>query len=56
VKAFEAAKPLRAFNPAEPDYNVKYYLKKLEQNVKKVQGYLPQLKSNGLFTDPSPHG
>ena len=40
VKAFEAAKPLRAYDPANPDYNVAYYLKKLDENLKKVQGYL----------------
>ncbi len=42
VKAFEAARPLREFNPAAPDYNVKYYLSKLEQNLKKVKEFLPQ--------------
>lgn len=40
VKAFEAAKPLRAYDPAEPDYNVAYYLKKLDENLKKVQAYM----------------
>ena len=40
VKAFEAAKPLRSYDPANPDYNVAYYLKKLDENLKKVQGYL----------------
>ena len=49
VKAFEAARPLREFNPAAPDYNVKYYLKKLEQNLKKVREYLPEQESDGLF-------
>jgi DNA polymerase, archaea type len=40
VKAFEAAKPLRDFDPANPDYNIAYYVKKLDENLKKVQGYL----------------
>lgn len=40
VKAFEAAKPLRAYDPASPDYNVAYYLKKLDENLKKVQAYM----------------
>lgn len=39
VTGFEAARPLRVYNPAEPDYNVKYYLKKLDQNYKKVLNY-----------------
>jgi DNA polymerase I len=39
VKGFEMAKPLRRFDPANPDYNVKYYVKKLDQNYKKVQSY-----------------
>ena len=47
VKAFEAAKPLRRFDPAAPDYNVKYYVKKLDQNLKKVKGYLPEDDSQG---------
>lgn len=41
VKAFEAAKPIRQYDIANPDYNVKYYLKKLEQNLKKVKEYVP---------------
>ena len=46
----EAAKPLRRFDPANPDYNVKYYLKKLDQNLKKVKGYLPvENRQDGLF-------
>jgi DNA polymerase elongation subunit (family B) len=40
VKAFEAAKPLRAYDPANPDYNVAYYVKKLDENLKKVQAYM----------------
>jgi DNA polymerase elongation subunit (family B) len=40
VKAFEAAKPLREANPEEPDYNAKYYIKKLDENLKKVRGFL----------------
>jgi DNA polymerase elongation subunit (family B) len=39
IKGFEAAKPIREFDTASPDYNVKYYLRKLDQNHKKVQGY-----------------
>ena len=41
VKAFEAAKPIRQYDAGNPDYNVKYYLKKLEQNLKKVKEYVP---------------
>ena len=40
VKAFEAAKPVREANPEEPDYNAKYYVKKLDENLKKVKGFL----------------
>ncbi len=40
VKAFEAAKPLRDYDPAQPDYNVAYYVKKLDENLKKVQAYM----------------
>jgi DNA polymerase, archaea type len=50
VKAFEAAKPLREYNSAKPDYNVKYYLSKLEQNLKKVKEYLPGGEAAGLFS------
>ena len=49
VKAFEAAKPLREYDADEPDYNVKYYLKKLDQNLKKVKGFLPEEQQEGLF-------
>jgi DNA polymerase, archaea type len=49
VKAFEAARPLREYDPAQPDYNVKYYLSKLEQNLKKVKEYLPGGEEAGLF-------
>jgi len=49
VTAFEAAKPLREYDPQEPDYNVKYYLKKLDQNLKKVKGFLPKEQQEGLF-------
>ncbi|MCB1218073.1 hypothetical protein KDL44_11815 [bacterium] len=48
VKAFEEARPIRQYDPAEPDYNVKYYLKKLEQNLKKVKEYVPDNQA-GLF-------
>jgi DNA polymerase elongation subunit (family B) len=40
VKAFEAAKPVREFDPANPDYNIPYYVKKLDENLKKVLGYM----------------
>lgn len=40
VKAFEAAKPLREYDPAQPDYNIAYYIKKLDENLKKVHAYL----------------
>ena len=49
VKAFEAAKPLRSFDPMLPDYNVKHYLKKLDQNLKKVQGFMVTEDERGLF-------
>lgn len=40
VKAFEAAKPLRAADPDNPDYNAKYYIKKLDEKKKQVDGFL----------------
>lgn len=40
VKAFEAAKPLREYDAANPDYNIAYYDKKCLENLKKVQGFL----------------
>ena len=50
VKAYEAAKPLRQFDPADPAFNVSYYVKKLDQNLKKGQGYLPEHNNGeGLF-------
>lgn len=49
VKAYEAAKPLRQFSPGAPDYNIKYYVKKLEQNLKKVKGFLPERQQDSLF-------
>ena len=49
VKAFEAAKALRNFDPAEPDYNIKYYVKKLAQNLKKVMGFVEKEDEPGLF-------
>jgi len=51
VKAFEAAKPLRQYDPQSPDYNVKYYLKKLDQNLKKIRGYLGDDEQSGLFDE-----
>jgi DNA polymerase elongation subunit (family B) len=42
VRAFEAAKPLREADPASPDYNAKYYVKKLDENLKKVRGFLSE--------------
>jgi hypothetical protein len=48
VKAFEAARPLRAYDPAQPDYNVAYYVKKLDENLKKVHSYLA---GDGAETD-----
>jgi len=40
VKAFEAAKPIREADLTAPDYNAKYYIKKLDENLKKVKGFL----------------
>ncbi|MCB1188451.1 hypothetical protein KDL29_14905 [bacterium] len=48
VKAFEEARPIRQYDPQNPDYNIKYYLKKLEQNLKKVKEYVPDNQA-GLF-------
>lgn len=39
VRGFEMAKPIRSYNPAEPDYNIKYYLRKLDQTLKRVMSY-----------------
>ena len=51
IKAFEAARPLRAYDPANPDYNVKYYVKQLDQNLKKVQGFVVTEDERGLFDE-----
>jgi hypothetical protein len=40
VRAFEAAKPIREWDATKPDYNSKYYIKKLDENLKKVRGFL----------------
>jgi DNA polymerase elongation subunit (family B) len=40
VKAFEAAKPLREYDPENPDYNIAFYVKMLDENLKKVQGFM----------------
>jgi DNA polymerase elongation subunit (family B) len=40
VRAFEAAKPLREADPANPDYNAKYYVKKLDETMIKVLGWV----------------
>jgi hypothetical protein len=45
VRAFEAAKPIREWDAAKPDYNAKYYIKKLDENRKKVAGFLAEATS-----------
>jgi DNA polymerase elongation subunit (family B) len=39
VKAYETARSLREYDSANPDYNIQYYLKKLQSNYKKTQDY-----------------
>jgi DNA polymerase elongation subunit (family B) len=53
VKAFEAAKALREYDPANPDYNLAFYVKKLDENLKKVQGFMAAAegKDGELFED-----
>jgi DNA polymerase, archaea type len=55
VKAFEAAKPLREYDPAKPDYNIAFYVKKLDENLKKVQGFMTVAAGQGgdLFEEES---
>ena len=48
VKAFEAARPLRDYDPAQPDYNIAYYVKKLDENLKKVKGYITPAETGKL--------
>ncbi len=60
VKAFEAAKPIRQYDPANPDYNIKFYVKKLADTYRKVQSFLqPEADQDGLFesgTEPDSSG
>ena len=39
VKAYEVAKHINEFNPSAPDVNIPFYQKRLEQTLKRVQGF-----------------
>jgi DNA polymerase I len=39
VKAYEAAKLLSEYDPQQPDANIPYYQKRLEETYKRVQGF-----------------
>jgi hypothetical protein len=41
VRAFEAARMLTNFDPANPDYNIPYYCDKLLKLHKKFEEFLP---------------
>ncbi len=43
--AYEAAKPLEAFDPKNPDINIPYYRAKLSDLAKKFQAFLPDPQS-----------
>jgi hypothetical protein len=51
VKAFEAAKPLREFDESAPDHNIKYYIKKLDENLKKLKSYAGTEASGKLLEE-----
>jgi len=39
VKAYEAAKHINEYDPANPDVNIPFYQKRLEQTYKRIQGF-----------------